>query len=347
MKFMATLKYNNAHPLRDRVKAHVTLEDDFFLNVKLFPEGQSAIPFRWREDLRNCTVSHAPYDIATERKRRWNKKFPICVSKKVNKLNKVYLFSPTSRDKEDWFRRLRHAADGHDSEHLISHLKDFFTYMQGYFPTSSSGLKLRNQHLARRSKKQAATRGNRIQYSRDSEDSVLEEDNRESVSITRETGPPVSRHSRLNTPPPQTGTSVDRQSSTTSSLEPSSSIPPSVPSDILWLNAVAARMCWDVWHDQRWKDWVKQRIQKKLAKVKTPPFMEQLTLTDVDLGKDMPVVNKLVGGPRLDLRGMWVYLDVTYEGCFVMTITTRLKLGKEKKGEKGRQMSELKSKGAG
>ena len=347
---MATIKYNHVtHHPRQRMKAHIKLEGDFLLHVKVFPEGPNEAPFRWREDLRQCTVTHVPKDIAIQRKRRWNKKFPICITKKVNyKTNKVFLFSPTSRAKEDWFRRLRHAADGHTSDHLIKHLSDFFGYMEGYFPTSSSGLRDRKPHTQSvgRTKRQQVNKSDRVHFSRDSEDSLLEEDSRESVSITRKMGPHVSRHSRLHTPPPQTGTSVDRQSST-SSLEQSASIPKSIPSDILWLNAVAARMCWDIWHDLRWKDWVMSRIQKKLAKVKTPSFMEQLTLTDVHVGNDMPVVNKLCGGPRLDMQGMWVYLDVTYEGCFVMDIKTRLKLGKKSEGEQGKQMSVIKNKGSG
>ena len=41
----------------------------------------------------------------------------------------------------------------------------------------------------------------------------------------------------------------------------------------------------------------------------------------------MPMINRLIGGPRLDLQGIWVYLDVTYQGKFVMTIETKMKLG--------------------
>ena len=92
-----------------------------------------------------------------------------------------------------------------------------------------------------------------------------------------------------------------------------------------WINALAARLCWDVWHEKRWKDWVMTKIQKKLCRVKTPSFMEQLQLTDVQLGNDMPVINYLYEGPKLDLDGIWVYLDVTYTGLFVMTIETKLK----------------------
>ena len=121
--------------------------------------------------------------------------------------------------------------------------------------------------------------------------------------------------------------------------------PPKVTrsSQLQWLNAVAARLCWDIWHEQRWKDWVTTRIQKKLIRVKTPSFMEQLRVTDVDLGHDMPVVLRLKEGPKLDLKGIWVYLDVVYEGNFVMTIETKMKFGKESQTEEpeGRQMTTI------
>ena len=366
-EFTATLKYDlTTHHPRQRMKATVKLEDDFYLSLKI--DVDHSLPFRSREDLRDCTVTNVPEEVAKNRKRRWNKKFPICITQKSNKF-KIFLFTSTSREKEDWFRRLRKASDGYTSNEIVKDLEEFFGYMENYFPSTSpsTSRKLRPGPPQRplppntkTAKKQVASQGNRIHYSRDIEDSLVEEEGKEMISITRKTGPMVSRHSRLHsstsgTPPAHSRlhsstsstppTSGDQQSYTSS---PSQQDDVSVPraSDTLWLNAVAARLCWDIWHDQRWKDWVHSRIQKMLARVKTPSFMEKLTLTDVDLGTDMPVVNRLCGGPNLDLRGLWVYLDVTYEGCCVLTITTKLKLGKTEEKEEGQQMHIIKSKGA-
>lgn len=84
------------------------------------------------------------------------------------------------------------------------------------------------------------------------------------------------------------------------------------------------------------------KIEKKLIRIKTPAIMEQLRLTDIDVGNDMPMINKLIGGPRMDLRGIWVYLDVTYQGKFVMTIETKMKLGGgDKQSEDGQQMTAM------
>lgn len=292
----------------------------------------------------------------------------MCITRSSDRF-KMFLFSPTSREKEDWFRRLRHASDGFTSDHLIEKLNSFFGYMQGYFPNVSQQ-SLGRHYAASASSSRRQKTMNRIQYSshKENEDRVLEEESASSISITRESGPRVSKHSRLHSPQRssqqsitthETGleSSVDRfssrQSSVSSLMSRTSldkngfeivSRPRKVTSDTLWLNALAARLCWDIWHDQRWKDWVKSRIQKKLIRVKTPSFMEQLSLTDVELGNDMPVVNRLCGGPRLDLQGIWVYLDITYEGRFVMTIKTKLKSGKKgNEGEQGQQMSVMKS----
>ncbi|KAL5473362.1 hypothetical protein EMCRGX_G027838 [Ephydatia muelleri] len=93
-----------------------------------------------------------------------------------------------------------------------------------------------------------------------------------------------------------------------------------------WMNVFIARLCWDVWHEDFWKKWATAKIQNVLSRVTTPSFMEKLKVSDVKLGMDTPVINKLVEGPILDPEGTWVYLDITYTGSFTMTIETKLKL---------------------
>ena len=123
----------------------------------------------------------------------------------------------------------------------------------------------------------------------------------------------------------------------------SSAVPPSFESN--WMNALTARLFWDVWHEERWKKWIMSRIQRKLVRIKTPGFLDPLLLTDIEVGDSMPVINRLHEGPYLRVDGVWVYLDVTYEGLFVMTIKTRLKLGRGRgEGEKGTEMKNVKHK---
>lgn len=297
-------------------------------------------------DIRECTISLVPQEVAKNRKRRWSKKFPIHIFIPHSKIN-VYVFSPHARDKEDWFRRMKAASQGFTSKQIIEERKKFFTYMRSYVQNVGVSNEVTPSPAKSRSKRSASSSSSthsyrkpaRVQFSKRDED--LDEEDPSSSAISISKGSPQLQHR----------SSVNSITSTTS-VDTTSSLPPiddgfeivsrphlRLPSTTLvWINAMAARLCWDVWHEQRWKDWVMSRIQKKLIRVKTPSFIEQLRLTDVDLGTDMPVVKGLNHGPHLNLKGIWVYLDVVYEGQFVMTIETKMKLGaKEEEKEDGAQ----------
>ena len=367
-------------------------------------------------DIRTCEVTLVPSEVAQNRKRRWSKKFPVMVacSSELVKF-KVYLFSPTAREKEDWFRRLKSAADKFTSQQVIDKQKDFFVYMQKYFPTET----LRDITLtpaacphtsptpSRKSLGRGVARGHSsnhkhmaantlVQFSKSADSDEFSDSSEPPRGVNITHGPiphllapddttprrlsPTSLHRKaapsspsgselsslqkeahLNVPlreqerdqPKGAHRHVHTDSRSTSLPPPSATrLPRTIPRRVeslqnQWLNAIAARLCWDMWHEQRWKDWVMTRIQKKLIRVKTPSFMEQLQLTNVDIGSDMPLLNQLIGGPRLDLHGIWIYLDVTYRGRFVMTIETKMKLGGNSlagsggKEEEGQQMTSM------
>lgn len=324
------------------MKAKLELVRDFSLTIKVWEAEQYK---SLKVDVRQCSITLVPPEVAENRKRRWSKKFPIKISWPEKHFH-VYMFTPTSRAKEDWFRRLRSAASGITSDRLISRQKEFFAYMEQYFPADSlqdkdaSGThsKLRTKGTRSHAGRQPSPQ---VKYRVDSEE--------EPVRISKTSTQMQARRDLVASTSAASGSSVDppSQSSgrtvTVVQLKHSGSLdeygfthisrPPKQPKETDWVNALAARLCWDVWHDERWKTWVMSRIQRKLIRVKTPPFMEQLRLTDIKLGNDMPVINSLHDGPKLDLRGIWVYLDVTYEGLFVMTIETKLKSGKKEEGE--------------
>ena len=342
-KFTAAWIYDHeTHHPRHRVKAKLELVEDFTLTIKVWESEHFIIK---KVDIRHCSISLVPPEVAENRKRRWSKKFPIKISWPAEHFH-VYIFTPTSRVKEDWFRRLRSAASGIKSDCLIKRQEDFFSYMQQYFPADSvqdkdaSGThsKLRTKGTRSHAGRQPSPQ---VQYRVDSEE--------DSIRISKTPTQTQARRDLIASTSAATGTSVDppSQSSgrmvTAVQLKHSGSLdeygfthiprPPKQPKETDWVNALAARLCWDVWHDERWKTWVMSRIQRKLIRVKPPAFLEQLRLTDIKLGNDMPVINSLHDGPKLDLRGIWVYLDVTYEGLFVMTIETKLKFGKKEEGE--------------
>lgn len=380
VRFTATLSYKlSTHHPSQRMSAEIKLCDDFKFFVHVVNSDNISLLTNM-VDIRTCRVGLEPAEVAQNRKRRWSKKFPIVISCPSGlKKFKVYLFSPTAREKEDWFRRIKSAASGHTTQQLIQRQREFFGYMEKYFPqemlkslslrptkataaaTSSARRQaLRHHHNSRLSNSQQLA-NTLVQFSKSADnDEVLPEESETGggVNITRKASSSSSQHAShashqssisSNHQPGslqstaevrgQDSTSVDTPLSSTSVDEhgfehvqhPSASTS-SLPSFLAshpnqWLNSLAARLCWDVWHEKRWKDWVMTRIQKKLIRIKTPSFMESLQLINIDIGNDMPMINQLIGGPRLDLRGIWVYLDVTYQGKFVMTIETKMKFG--------------------
>ncbi|XP_023665059.2 testis-expressed protein 2 isoform X2 [Paramormyrops kingsleyae] len=100
---------------------------------------------------------------------------------------------------------------------------------------------------------------------------------------------------------------------------------------IAWINALIGRIFWDFLCEKYWADLVARKIQKKLSKIRLPYFMNELTLTELDLGTCMPQVTN-VTRPSLDQRGLWLELDLVYTGSLQMTLETKMilsRLGKD------------------
>ncbi|NXD13926.1 TEX2 protein, partial [Nothocercus nigrocapillus] len=98
-----------------------------------------------------------------------------------------------------------------------------------------------------------------------------------------------------------------------------------------WVNALLGRVFWDFLREPYWAEQVSGKIQKKLSKIKLPYFMNELTLTELDMSTSIPSVLS-ASSPTVDDRGLWVDLEVTYSGALQMTLETKMnlcKLGKE------------------
>lgn len=93
--------------------------------------------------------------------------------------------------------------------------------------------------------------------------------------------------------------------------------------DIAWVNAMFGRAFWDVWHDKYWTNKVKERFENKLAKMKKPSFIRDITISDLNLGQSLPLITK-AHPPVVDERGTWVDLDVTYNGGLIFTFEGHL-----------------------
>ncbi|XP_044252894.1 testis-expressed protein 2 isoform X2 [Tribolium madens] len=102
-----------------------------------------------------------------------------------------------------------------------------------------------------------------------------------------------------------------------------------VESDVQWINSLVGRVFFDCLRDENFTQGLKDKIQSKLSSIKLPYFIEGLMVTELNLGKTPPVIHKATK-PNLDERGLWIDLDVTYEGLVVLILQTKLNLMKLK-----------------
>ncbi|KAF1374117.1 hypothetical protein PFLUV_G00245930 [Perca fluviatilis] len=102
-------------------------------------------------------------------------------------------------------------------------------------------------------------------------------------------------------------------------------------SQTAWANALIGRIFWDFLREKHWADVVSHKIQKKLSKIRLPYFMNELTLTELDMGCSMPQIS-ITSRPEVNHRGLWVQMQLVYTGALQMTLQTKFnlsKLGKE------------------
>ena len=64
--------------------------------------------------------------------------------------------------------------------------------------------------------------------------------------------------------------------------------------------------------------------------LQVPFFIDELTVTDIMLGSEMPVIRR-ISRPYMDDRGLWMDMDVAYNGGFQMSLETKVNLMKLKK----------------
>uniref|UniRef100_A0A3Q0R3Y0 SMP-LTD domain-containing protein n=1 Tax=Amphilophus citrinellus TaxID=61819 RepID=A0A3Q0R3Y0_AMPCI len=79
-----------------------------------------------------------------------------------------------------------------------------------------------------------------------------------------------------------------------------------------WANALIGRIFWDFLREKHWADAVSHKIQKKLSKIRLPYFMNELTLTELDMGSSMPQITA-TSSPEVNSRGEY---RVEIKHCF-------------------------------
>uniref|UniRef100_H3D5T7 Testis expressed 2, like n=1 Tax=Tetraodon nigroviridis TaxID=99883 RepID=H3D5T7_TETNG len=297
--------------------------------------------------LANSRVFLLPSVLA--RKRIWNPKYPICIqlaegtnsqstevgisenlwgketgtehacqqknSPKHDLPATLYLFGRTGREKEEWFRHFLLATV--DTEMEKQHSAEC---------TSRSGLVLSNMA--------SSTEGN------DADNPSTLGSGSSAAHVSKPSAAPkvlpVLDYHHYMTHLLAAEDTSPLSSPGASSLETSPTIKESCTCEVAeytglsqtaWANALIGRIFWDFLRGKHWADVVSHKIQKKLSKIRLPYFMNELSLTELDMGCSMPQITS-TSRPRVNQRGLWVELQLVYTGALQMTLQTKFNLAK-------------------
>ncbi|XP_010872573.1 testis-expressed protein 2 isoform X2 [Esox lucius] len=314
-------------------------------------------------DLTNSKIHLVPQSLA--RKRVWNKKYPICIelAKQEDfmakaqgerpepgeeKLEKVdgpggavggedprerdlilFLFGRTGREKEEWFRRillaskLKSQANKLPSERPVSE--------RPHILEADSRSSSRSSLTDEPSQKEHSLVGGVRQK-------MLLDYNVYMVKYVNPPAPPDSppASSPTHSPEGSPGANKKLHRSLCERLGEGQRPVPEA-----WVNALIGRVFWDFLVEKYWADMVSKKIQMKLSKIRLPYFMNELTLTALDMGFSIPKILH-ASEPTVDHQGLWFDLEVSYAGSFIMTLETKMnlaRLGKEGEGpgEQGKE----------
>uniref|UniRef100_A0A8C2ZZ47 Testis expressed 2 n=1 Tax=Cyclopterus lumpus TaxID=8103 RepID=A0A8C2ZZ47_CYCLU len=318
-------------------------------------------------DLTDSKINLVPQSLA--RKRVWNKKYPICIElakqedfmskaqgekpeageerltglceklERTDKCEKVevsgsaeepkrpssgggdltiYLFGRTGREKEEWFRRFLLASRTKSEGKSVSSTQ------------SGGGLEADSRSSSRGSLEELSQSRHRETSSAPPcgmKQKMLLDYN---VYMAKYINPQATQRSPTATdsPGPQ---SPEGSPKTTKKVRRTSEEPVEPEA---WVNAFVGRMFWDFLGEKYWADVVSKKIQMKLSKIRLPYVMNELTLTELDMGFSIPKILH-ASKPSVDHQGLWFDLEVSYTGSFLMTLQTKMnlaRLGKEGEG---------------
>uniref|UniRef100_A0A3P8RIK8 SMP-LTD domain-containing protein n=1 Tax=Astatotilapia calliptera TaxID=8154 RepID=A0A3P8RIK8_ASTCA len=244
----------------------------------------------------------------------------------------IYLFGRTGREKEEWFRRFllasRMKSEGRGGTFLPSHSRSSsFQSVGGLEADSRSSSRGSLEELSQsQSRHRETTAALSCGSTAGLKQKMLLDYN---VYMAKYVSPqvpprsPTATDSARNSPDssPQTTKKLRRSSEETAEPE-------------AWVNAFLGRIFWDFLGEKYWANVVSKKIQMKLSKIRLPYVMNELTLTELDMGFSIPKILR-ASKPSVDHQGLWFDLEVSYTGSFLMTLETKMnlaRLGKEGEG---------------
>ncbi|NWV22887.1 TEX2 protein, partial [Origma solitaria] len=323
-------------------------------------------------DLTDAKVFLCPPSLA--RKRTWNKKYPICIllrepaegegrsseehdtelqgdegTRKVPVSGQdipgdcrercLYLFGRTGREKEEWYQHLVQASRGTPSSLGDTRAGESSHHGLCFAPGQPwwAAMSMEGHEGAQTPQSSGSSSGGSAEdiastdpdkdLSGGGEEIYLDYSTYMARFVPAQVAPSPERspsHGTLGSPTPTKGLVA--------------AVPPQLGEDtagMAWMNALVGRIFWDFLREQYWAEQVSNKIQKKLSKIKLPYFMNELALTELDMGTSIPSVLS-ASNPTINERGLWVDMEVTYSGSLQMTLETKMnlsKLGKESSAE--------------
>ncbi|XP_035254113.1 testis-expressed protein 2-like isoform X1 [Anguilla anguilla] len=237
----------------------------------------------------------------------------------------LFLFGRTGREKEEWFRRMT----------LASKLKS-----EARKPQSLPGSRSAFVPAHSRSSSQSGGLSHSRSSSRSSLDELLASQPR-----PRELSGGGKQKALLDysvymaqyvpgQPATPTSSPVHSAESSPGASKKLPSSPKEEAEPDAWVNALLGRIFWDFLGEKYWANVVSKKIQMKLSKIRLPYFMNELTLTELDMGVAVPKILQ-ASKPSVDHQGLWFDLEISYTGSFLMTLQTKMnlaRLGKEGEG---------------
>ncbi|KAM8723278.1 testis-expressed protein 2 isoform 2-T4 [Acanthopagrus schlegelii] len=250
----------------------------------------------------------------------------------------IYLFGRTGREKEEWFRRFLLASRA-KSEGRVGSLSGICkcAFLPSHSRSSSTqsggGLEADSRSSSRGSLEELSQPRHREASSAlacgstgGMRQKMLLDYN---VYMAKYVNPQAQQRSPTATDSP--GQSPEGSPKTTKKIRRSSeeAVEPEA-----WVNAFLGRIFWDFLGEKYWANVVSKKIQMKLSKIRLPYVMNELTLTELDMGFSIPKILH-ASSPSVDHQGLWFDLEISYSGSFLMTLETKMnlaRLGKEGEG---------------
>ncbi|XP_028013184.1 testis-expressed protein 2 isoform X2 [Eptesicus fuscus] len=265
-------------------------------------------------DLSDSKIYLVPKSLA--RKRIWNKKYPICIElgQQDDFMSKAQTDKETSEEKPPAERDLGvedPKKPPHPQEGTRSSQRDQILYLFGRTGREKEEW-FRRFILA----------------------SKLKSELKKPPGVSGSKSGVLSSHSRHSSP---SGHLTHSRSSSKGSVEEIMSQPKqkelmgSVRQKMLLDYSVYMARCVPQENRSPQKSPVQSAESSPTAGKKLPYFMNELTLTELDMGVAVPKILQAFK-PYVDHQGLWIDLEMSYNGSFLMTLETKMnltKLGKE------------------